>query len=98
VKTSDQPSFSSAYFSPFTSVEVLRASDISAVPSLNLLLNPRGGTIKKMISSYRIFFGATQKKKIKKPAKSKTNWLASNTLLGPSKRTQEKGLSGSNSV
>jgi hypothetical protein len=36
VKTSDQPSFSSANFSPFTSAEALRASDISLVPSLNL--------------------------------------------------------------
>jgi hypothetical protein len=35
VKTSDQPSFSSANFSPFTSAEALRSSDISPVPSLN---------------------------------------------------------------
>jgi hypothetical protein len=35
VKTSDQPPFSSVNFSPFTSVEVLRSSDISHVPSLN---------------------------------------------------------------
>jgi len=66
VKTSDQPSFSSANFSPFTSVEPLRASDISAVPSLNLQPNPQGGTIMKITSSsYRNFVGATQKKKIK---------------------------------
>jgi hypothetical protein len=36
VKTSDQPLFSSSNFSPFTSAEALRASDISCVPSLNL--------------------------------------------------------------
>jgi hypothetical protein len=66
VKTSDQPSFGSANFSPFTSAEVLRASDISAVQSLNLQPNPRGGTVKKiMSSSYRNFVGETQKKKIK---------------------------------
>jgi hypothetical protein len=47
VKTSDQPSFSSSNFSPFTFVEVLRASDISRVPSLNLKPNPRGGTAGK---------------------------------------------------
>jgi len=51
LKTSDQPSFSSANFSPFTSAEVLRSSDISPVPSLNLNLNPRGGTAKKITSS-----------------------------------------------
>ena len=50
-KTSDQQSFSSANFSPFTSSEALRSSDISPVPSLNLEPNPRGGTAKKIMSS-----------------------------------------------
>jgi len=87
VKTSDQPSFSSANFSPFTSAASLRASDISTVPSLNLQPNPRGGRVKKITSSsYRNSVGATQKKKIKQTPKSKTNRLASNALLGPSKR------------
>jgi hypothetical protein len=36
VKTSDQPSFISANFSPFTSAEALRVANISLVPSLNL--------------------------------------------------------------
>jgi hypothetical protein len=36
VKTSDQPSFCSANFSPLTFVEALQASDVSPVPSLNL--------------------------------------------------------------
>ena len=36
VKTSAQPSFNSSAISPFISVEVLRASDISPVPNLNL--------------------------------------------------------------
>jgi hypothetical protein len=36
VKTSDLPLFSSVHFSPFTSVQALRASDISPVPTLNL--------------------------------------------------------------
>jgi hypothetical protein len=35
VKTSDQPALSSVNFSPFTSAEALRSSDISPVPSLN---------------------------------------------------------------
>jgi hypothetical protein len=86
VKTSDQPSFISVNFSPFTSAEALRASDISAVPSLNLQPNPRGGTVEKITSSsYRNFVGTT-KKNIKQATKSKTNRLASNALLGPSKR------------
>ena len=87
VKISDQSSFSSANFSPFTSAEALRASDISPVPSLNLQPNTRGGTAKKITSStYRKFVGATQEKKIKQATKSKTSRLASNVLLGPSKR------------
>jgi hypothetical protein len=51
VKTSDQPSFSTASFSPFTSAEALRSSDMSPVSSLNLKPNPRGGTTKKITSS-----------------------------------------------
>jgi hypothetical protein len=39
VKTSDQPSF--------TSAEALRSSNISPVPSLNLKPNHHGGTAKK---------------------------------------------------
>jgi len=39
-----------------------------------------------MCSFYRNFVGATQKKKIKQATKSKTNSLASNALLGPSRR------------
>ena len=50
VKTSDRPSFNSDNFSPFTSAEALRASDISPVPSLNLKPNPRGRTAKKIMS------------------------------------------------
>jgi len=57
------------------------------VPSLNLQPNPRGGIAKKISSSpYREFVGATQKEKIKHATKSKTNRLASNALLGTSKR------------
>jgi len=51
VKTSEQPSFSSVNFSPFTSVEALRSPDISPVPSLNLKPNPRVGTAKKITNS-----------------------------------------------
>jgi len=64
VKTSDQASFSSVNFSPFTSAEALRSSDISPVPSLNLKPNPRGGTTKKIMTSpYKKFVEATQKRK-----------------------------------
>ena len=91
IKTSDQPSFSSVYFSPFTSAEALRSLDISPVPSLNLKPNPRGGTAKKITSSpYKKFLKATQKKKIKQATKSKTSRLASNILLGPSKRGKRR--------
>jgi hypothetical protein len=91
VRMSDQPSFSSANFSPFTSAEAFRASDISAVPSLNPQPNPRSGTIKKITSSSsRTFVGATQKKKNKLATKSKTNRLASNALLGLSKRRKRR--------
>jgi hypothetical protein len=87
---SNHPSFSSANFLPFTSAEALRASDISSVPSLNLQPNTHDGTENKMSSTYRKFYGATQKKKIKQATKSKTNWLASNALLGPSKRQKRR--------
>jgi len=91
VKTNDQPSFSSVHFSPFSSPEALRASDISAVPSLNLQPNPRDGTAKKIKSSpYKKIVGATQKKKIKHATKSKTNRLAPNAFLGPSKRRKRR--------
>ena len=74
VKTSNQPSFSSANFSPFTSAEALRSSDISPVPSLNIKPNPCGGTAEKIMSPpYKKFVEATQKKKIEQATKSKTS-------------------------
>jgi hypothetical protein len=91
IKTSDQPSFSSANFSPFTSGEALRSSDISPVPRLNLKPNPRGGAAKEITSSpYKTFGEATQKRKIKQATKSKTSRLASNALPGPSKRRKKR--------
>jgi len=91
VKTSYQPSFSSANFSPFTSAEALQSSDISPLPSLKLKPKPRGGTAKKITSSpYKKIVGATQKKKIKHATKSKTNRLAPNAFLGPSKRRKRR--------
>jgi len=54
VKTSDLPPFSSAKFSPFASAEALRSSDISAVPSLKLEPNPRGGTAKKKNNEFTL--------------------------------------------
>jgi hypothetical protein len=60
VNTSDHPSFSSFYFSPLTSAEALRSSDVSPVPNLKLQPNTRGGTAKKILySPYRKFWGAT---------------------------------------
>ena len=94
MKTSDQPSFSSANFSPLTSADDLRSSDISLVPSLNLQPNIRGGTAKKIkSSSYKKIDEVTQKKKIKQATKSKTSRFASNALLGPSER-QKRGFAG----
>jgi len=86
VKTSYQPSFNPANFSPFTSPETVRASDISPVPSLNLKPNLRGGTAKKiMCPPYKKFFEATQKEKIKQVTKSKTHRFSSNARVGPLK-------------
>ena len=91
IKPSDQPSFSSANFLPFTSAEALRSSDISPVPSLNLKPNPRGGAAKEITSSpYKSFVEATQKRKIKQATKSKTSQLALNVLLGSSKRWKKR--------
>ena len=95
VKTIDQPSFSCDNFSPFTSDEALWSSDISAVPSVNLKPNHRGGTAKKITSSpYKKFVEATQKRKIKQATKSKTGWPASNALLGLSKRRKRRVCRG----
>jgi len=80
-KISDQPLFSSANFSPFTSAEALLASDVP-VPSLNLQPNTRGGTAQTKSS--------TQKKKIKQATISETSRLALNTLLGPSKKRKRR--------
>jgi len=61
------------------------------VPSLNLKPNPHGGTAKKiMMSPYKKIVEATQKKKMKQATKSKTSWLGSNALLGPSKRRKRR--------
>jgi hypothetical protein len=61
------------------------------VPSLKLKPNPRGGTTEKITSSpYKKFVDGTQKKKIKQATKSKTIRLASNVLLGPSKRRKRR--------
>jgi hypothetical protein len=87
VKTNDQPSLSSSNFSPLIFAEALRASVISPVSSLKLQPNTYGGKANKIMSSpYRNFVAATQEKKIKQATKTETNWLASNALLGPSKR------------
>ena len=61
------------------------------MPSLDLQPNTRGRTAKKITSSpYKKFVGATQKKKIKQGTKSKTKQLASNALLGSSKRWKRR--------
>jgi hypothetical protein len=93
VNTSDQPSFSSVYFSPLTSAEALRASDVSPVPYLNLQPNTCGTAKKIPNSPHRKFVGATQIKNIKQAAKSKTSRLVLNALLGRSKR-QKRGFAG----
>jgi hypothetical protein len=89
--TSDQPSSSSANFSPFTSAVTLRSSYISSMPSMNLKPNPCGGTAKKTASArYKKIVKATQKNKLKQATKSKTNRLASNALLCPSHRQKRR--------
>jgi len=94
VKTSDKPLFSSVSFAPDTSAEALRASDISPLPSLVLQPYTRDGTAKKITNSpKRKVVGATQKKKIKQTTEPKTNRLASNALLLPSK-TRKRSFVG----
>jgi len=63
IKTSNQPSFSSANFSPFTSAEALRSSDITPVPSLNLKPNPHGGAAKKITSTKNLLKQLKKKRK-----------------------------------
>ena len=61
------------------------------MPSLNLKPNPRDGAAKEITSSpYKTFVEATQKRKIKQVTKSKASRLASNVLLGPSKRWNKR--------
>jgi hypothetical protein len=91
VTTSDQPPPTSVNFSPFTPAVPLRTSDISSVPSPNLQPNPRGGTAKKiMISPYKKICWGNSEKKIQQATKSKTKYLVSNALLGPSKRRKRR--------
>jgi hypothetical protein len=66
VKANDEPSSSSAGFSPFPSAVPLRSSDIIFVPSLNLKPNPRDGRANKITTSpYKTFVEANHKNKIK---------------------------------
>jgi hypothetical protein len=99
VKTSDQPSFISVNFSPFTSGEALQASDISDVPGLNLQPYNRRGTAKKIRSTpYTIFVGATQKKEIIQATKIQNQSARVECSSWSFKKTEEKGLPGSNSA
>ena len=99
VKTSDQPSFSAVNFSPFTSGEALRASDNSDVPSLNLQSYTRGGTAKKITSSpYKKFVGAAQKKEITQVTKIQNQSARVDCSSSSFKKTEEKGVPGSNSA
>jgi hypothetical protein len=60
-----------------------------AKPELNP--NTGGGTAKKITSSpYKKHCEVTQKNKNKQATKSKTWWLASNALLGPSERRKRR--------
>ena len=77
VKTSDQPSFRSVYFSALTSAEALQASDISPVPSLNLVPCTRSGTAKKIKNSpYKILLGQLRKIKSNRPLNSESIGLS----------------------
>jgi hypothetical protein len=92
VKTTNQPSFSSVNFSPFTSAETLGASDISDVPSWNLQPYTRGGTAKKITSSsYKKFVGATQKKEITQATKIQNQSARAECSSWSFKKTEEEG-------
>jgi hypothetical protein len=72
VKTSDQPSFNSSNFSPFTPAGVFRLSDINPVPNLNQIQILRWNSKEnRELSFQKIYFEATQKEKIKQATKSK---------------------------
>jgi hypothetical protein len=60
------------------------------MPSLNLKPNPYGGTAKEIMSSPYEKFEATQKKKIKQACVECPSWSF--------KKTEEKGLPGSNFI
>jgi hypothetical protein len=88
VKTSDQPSLSSSNFSPLTSAEALRSSDMcqASPKSKSSWWNSKENnelTLQK-------YFQAIRTEKIKQVTKSKTWQLASNALLGPSKRRKRR--------
>jgi hypothetical protein len=91
VKTSDQPSFSSVNFfavhfwwgSPIIRYQPCATPDPTAKYS-------RWNSKKITSSPYKKIVGTTQKKKMKQANKSKTNRLASNALLGPSKRRKRR--------
>jgi hypothetical protein len=96
--TSDQPSFISSNFSPFTSVEVLRALDINHVSSLNLKPNPHDGTAKKVTSSnYKNLLMQLKKGKSNRPPNPKPNECVECSSWSL-KKTEYKGLLGSSSV
>ena len=89
VKTSDQPSFSSVNFSPFTSAETLIIRYQSyAKPEPTA--KSSWWNSKENEFTLQKYIEATQKEKIKQTTKSKTNRLASNALLGPSKRRKRR--------
>jgi hypothetical protein len=89
VKTSDQTSFSSVSF---------RRSLLLSLPEHQISAQCQACTYsqllvveqQKMSSLYRKAVGATQEKKVKQATKSKTNRLASNAFLGPSKRRKRR--------
>ena len=95
VKTSDQQSFSSVYFSQLTFAEALRASDISAVPNLNL--HPWWNSKKNRIHLTENLLGQLRKIKSSRPLYPKSIGLHRKFFFVLQKQRRE-GLPRSNSV
>jgi hypothetical protein len=97
MNTSDQPSFSSVYFSSLTSAEALRAWDMSLVPRLNLRPNTRGGIAKYRIHLTENLLGQLRKRKSNRPPNPKPISLRL-MLFFVLKKDGREGSPGSNSV
>jgi len=100
MKTSDQTLFSSVSFRHSLLLRLPDHQTSVLCQAWTCSHITRGGSAQKLTSSLPTenLLGQFRKKKIKKAIKSKTNQLASNILLGLSKRRKSRVWPGSSSV